>query len=228
MFTAVMPERDFVAFDVDDTLTVGNVPRTSVVNLCRAMYESGLFDVIIWSGGGADYARMWRDRCKLPEEISCYHKSDPTLRKPDIAFDDSPDFKNAYKVIRVQVGLPLPHYRHGGSTYKRCKEYLIWRDGTACHWCDRILEYSEVTIDHYFPWCLWLGTIEEFNAVSNLVVCCQPCNMIKGNKNPITFRRYPDATGIRKIWVWFLRKRGRIKKFIKELTRPELPDTVKS
>lgn len=96
-----MQEREFVAFDVDDTLTVGNVPRTRIVNLCRAMYESGLYDVIIWSGGGKEYAEMWRTRCKLPEEIPCYHKSDPTLRKPDLAFDDSPDFKNAHKVIRV-------------------------------------------------------------------------------------------------------------------------------
>lgn len=95
-----MKTRLLVAFDVDDTLTVGNVARTDIVRVCKALYACGRVDVMIWSGGGKQYAEMWRDRLKLPEGIPCYSKFDAP-RRPDIAFDDGEEFDMADKVIIV-------------------------------------------------------------------------------------------------------------------------------
>jgi hydroxymethylpyrimidine pyrophosphatase-like HAD family hydrolase len=88
-----------IAFDVDDTLTDGDKPRKDIINILLALHKSKQVDLMIWSGGGQSYARMWRDRLKLPEDIPCFAKTN--LIRPDIAFDDGPEFNMADKIIHV-------------------------------------------------------------------------------------------------------------------------------
>lgn len=81
-----------VAFDLDDTLIVPAVatgfkqdtPAWETINIYRWFQFQGNH-MIIWSGGGIDYARMWADKLGLrPDEIRLKAKSDDV----DIAFDD--------------------------------------------------------------------------------------------------------------------------------------------
>lgn len=83
-----------IAFDVDDTLIIPSValdgkasydvPNYKVIDIYRGFQESGAH-MIIWSGGGVDYARMWADKLGLfPDEIRVKQKGEDI----DIAFDD--------------------------------------------------------------------------------------------------------------------------------------------
>jgi len=84
-----------VAFDVDDTLIVPRVvtgldqdtPNYDTINLYRWFQAQGCH-MIIWSGGGEDYARMWGQKLGLcADEYRDKGKGsfDPTI---DICFDD--------------------------------------------------------------------------------------------------------------------------------------------
>ena len=74
-----------IAFDVDDTLIVpaialadephpyigmyGAVPNYEVIKIYKWFQDQGNF-MIIWSGGGVDYARTWAEKLGLkPDEI---------------------------------------------------------------------------------------------------------------------------------------------------------------
>ena len=83
-----------IAFDVDDTLIVPavatgfdrDVPNYETIAIYRWFQAQGN-QMIIWSGGGADYARVWAEKLGLVADY--YHdKHDPTAAIPDIAFDD--------------------------------------------------------------------------------------------------------------------------------------------
>jgi hydroxymethylpyrimidine pyrophosphatase-like HAD family hydrolase len=78
-----------VAFDIDDTLIKQDdqgrtIPNHKVIDLFRGFQDIGC-DMIIWSGGGQDYAEQWRDKLGLQATV---------LRKGsiqvDIAVDDQP------------------------------------------------------------------------------------------------------------------------------------------
>lgn len=80
-----------IAFDVDDTLIIPSVatgfdrdvPNYETISVYRWFQAQG-HHMIVWSGGGVDYARMWADKLGLnPDEIRVKEKSDV-----DIAFDD--------------------------------------------------------------------------------------------------------------------------------------------
>lgn len=83
-----------IAFDIDDTLIIPlvaldkksmyDVPNFNVIAIYRWFQENGAH-MIIWSGGGIDYAKMWSDKLGLfPDEIRVKEKADDI----DIAFDD--------------------------------------------------------------------------------------------------------------------------------------------
>jgi len=81
-----------VAFDVDDTLIIPNVvtggaadvPNFDTINLYRWFQAQGCH-MIVWSGGGEDYARMWAEKLGLfPDEVRHKRQCDDV----DIAFDD--------------------------------------------------------------------------------------------------------------------------------------------
>lgn len=89
-----------IAFDVDDTLIVpaiamedephpyignyGAVPNYPVISLYKWFQSQGN-EIIIWSGGGIDYAKTWGEKLGLnPFTVWIKAKSDDI----DIAFDD--------------------------------------------------------------------------------------------------------------------------------------------
>jgi len=89
-----------IAFDVDDTLIIPScatgfdtdTPNYETITLYRWFQLQGNH-MIIWSGGGADYAKQWAMKlgltadeylCKSPEEEDGKFK----YREVDIAFDD--------------------------------------------------------------------------------------------------------------------------------------------
>lgn len=81
-----------IAFDVDDTLIVPSVvtgldidtPNYETISIYRWFQAQGHY-MIIWSGSGVDWARMWADKLGLkPDEIRMKQKSDDV----DIAIDD--------------------------------------------------------------------------------------------------------------------------------------------
>ena len=81
-----------IAFDVDDTLIIPgiaggldvDVPNYETISIYRFFQKQG-HHMIIWSGGGVDYARRWADKLGLePNEIIIKEKNESI----DIAFDD--------------------------------------------------------------------------------------------------------------------------------------------
>jgi len=91
-----------IAFDVDDTLIVPciatgfdrDVPNYNTIAIYRWFQEQGN-TMWVWSGGGADYAKMWGE--KLGLDANAYYGKDASgrniigesaPRKPDICFDD--------------------------------------------------------------------------------------------------------------------------------------------
>jgi phosphoserine phosphatase len=81
-----------VAFDVDLTLTnYDNSPNYEVIDILRWFLRNG-DRVIIWSGGGFDYAKSCAERLGLYglKNVMCSMKHLPAAQKlkVDIAFDD--------------------------------------------------------------------------------------------------------------------------------------------
>lgn len=82
-----------IAFDVDDTLLLPpeatqldrDVPNYETIAIYRWFQQGGNY-MIIWSGGGEDYARMWGDKLGLaPDEYRMKGHAEDI----DLAFDDS-------------------------------------------------------------------------------------------------------------------------------------------
>lgn len=73
-----------VAFDVDGTLIDDeDQPRRHVIALLEAFVDVGA-DVLVWSGGGFDYARHWVRRLWL-EGVTVAEKGSVRV---DLAVDD--------------------------------------------------------------------------------------------------------------------------------------------
>lgn len=75
------------AFDVDGTLIKqsnngADVPRYEIIEIFRTLQSLG-FTMVVWSGGGFDYARNWVDRLGLDAQVL-----QKGSFKPDLAFDD--------------------------------------------------------------------------------------------------------------------------------------------
>ena len=89
-----------IAFDVDDTLIIpavalkdephpyigiyGAIPNYEIISIYKFFKKQGHF-MIVWSGGGIDYARTWAEKLGLnPDSVIVKEKNDNI----DIAFDD--------------------------------------------------------------------------------------------------------------------------------------------
>ena len=84
-----------IAFDTDDCLILPSiatgfdrdVPNYETIAIYRWFQAQGNY-MIIWSGGGKDYAKMWAEKLGLTaDEILA--KNTKMKDKIDIAFDDS-------------------------------------------------------------------------------------------------------------------------------------------
>lgn len=87
-----------IAFDVDDTLIVPGVvtgleydtPNEDTINIYKWFQTQGNH-MIVWSGGGVEYAKRWADRLGLqPDEIVAkeMYRNKAGTPQVDIAFDD--------------------------------------------------------------------------------------------------------------------------------------------
>ncbi len=95
-----------IAFDVDDTLIIPSVatgfdrdvPNYETIAVYRWFQAQGC-KMIVWSGGGTDYAQMWADKLGLdPDEAIV---KDLDRKDVDIAFDDC-DVKLATVNVKVK------------------------------------------------------------------------------------------------------------------------------
>lgn len=62
------------------------------------------------------------------------------------------------------------------SKRARCKRWKLWRISRKCHYCRRVLLFSETTLDHVIPRSKGGG-----NNLGNLVLACAPCNQAKAD-----------------------------------------------
>ena len=75
-----------IAFDVDGTLvTFKDVPRWDIIELLKTL--SKYHTVIVWSGGGKDYAEMWVRKLFLDEFVSSCHTKPIADIKDNFFFD---------------------------------------------------------------------------------------------------------------------------------------------
>jgi phosphoglycolate phosphatase-like HAD superfamily hydrolase len=97
-----------IAFDVDGVLirnitdrrfekikngadyTEYDKPNEDIVHLLTALSRLKNVRILVWSGGGKDYADMWVDRLKLDKFVWATASKLDKL-KPDIAIDDIED-----------------------------------------------------------------------------------------------------------------------------------------
>lgn len=92
-----------VAFDVDGTLIVDDVPQVPIINTLQVLSKlTKNVRIIVWSGGGKDYAEMWGRRLGLDEYVWKYMQKDRNVF-PDIAFDDQQAFALAENNIIVRL-----------------------------------------------------------------------------------------------------------------------------
>ena len=96
-----------IAFDVDDTLIVPAIatglevdtPNYSIIELYHWFQSQGHY-MIIWSGGGKDYAETWARKLGLTSD-EILTKTTELKDKIDIAFDDS-DIKLAKVNVKIK------------------------------------------------------------------------------------------------------------------------------
>ncbi len=106
-----------IAFDVDDTLIIpavatnmpSDTPNYEIIAVLKWFQKQG-HTIIIWSGGGVDYAKTWAEKLGLsPVEIRIKEKADDI----DIAFDDC-----TVDLAKVNIRVS----RYSNSISRRCKE----------------------------------------------------------------------------------------------------------
>lgn len=87
-----------IAFDIDYTLVGENyAPRHEVIDLFRWFERQG-WDMIIWSGGGIEYAERWAEKLGLKARI--IEKCSEVV---DIAVDDEMDERDWSKDIKAKI-----------------------------------------------------------------------------------------------------------------------------
>lgn len=70
------------------------------------------------------------------------------------------------------------------TTYSKYTRYNIFtRDGFKCQYCGNKFSREDLTIDHVIPISRYkkLGYTGRINCLTNVVTCCYPCNIRKGN-----------------------------------------------
>jgi phosphoserine phosphatase len=90
-----------VAFDVDGTLITNSdpyaqsdneKPHERIVTLLQILSTFKNIKIVVWSGGGKEYAEMWGHRLGLDEYVWRYaSKTEHKEIQPDIAIDDIQD-----------------------------------------------------------------------------------------------------------------------------------------
>lgn len=82
-----------IAFDVDNTLIKPDqTPNYAVISILHALYKTALdVGIVIWSGGGEEYAKQWAKKLGLYSPLFFYAlKSEENAKKYNVkvSFDD--------------------------------------------------------------------------------------------------------------------------------------------
>ena len=124
-----------IAFDVDDTLIIPavatgfdiDVPNYETIAIYKWFQSQGNY-MIIWSGGGKDYAEMWATKLGLQaDEILA--KDTCVKSKIDIAFDDS-DVELGKVNVKVQR-LNNKIIRYPDKIVRKKKKKIVVPDETT-------------------------------------------------------------------------------------------------
>ena len=93
-----------IAFDVDGTLvSEDDVPQVPIINTLQVLSKlTKNVRIVVWSGGGKEYAEMWGRRLGLDEYVWKYMAKDRDFHV-DVAFDDQQAFALADKNIIVRL-----------------------------------------------------------------------------------------------------------------------------
>ncbi|WP_432405748.1 HNH endonuclease [Wukongibacter sp. M2B1] len=66
---------------------------------------------------------------------------------------------------------------------KKDKRYIYLRDKGICHFCDKELQFKQISLDHYLP-----KSKGGPNDVYNLVCSCKQCNKYKKSTIPDDYK----------------------------------------
>lgn len=84
-----------IAFDVDGTLVgIDHKPIPQNVQLLTMLGKMKNVKIVVWSGGGRDYAEMWGNRLQIPKAVKNVQYASKRAPRgevqviPDITFDD--------------------------------------------------------------------------------------------------------------------------------------------
>lgn len=99
---------------------------------------------------------------------------------------------NQYKKdIHTENGYCLRYKRPEKFAIKVCNHrsnvFNLKKHGKICAYCGKELSWSKRTIDHLIP-----KSIQENNSLYNLLICCQKCNVRKGDTKLKEFRKDVD------------------------------------
>lgn len=96
--------------DVDETLIEehdkemidGSIEKVDIIDMdlvdALKWANSIGIGVTVWTGGGTDYARLWRDRAGLTDFADFQHKDPGVVHRTDVVIDDE-EFKCAADLV---------------------------------------------------------------------------------------------------------------------------------
>lgn len=92
-----------IAFDVDGTLILDDVPQVPIINTLQVLSKlTKNVRIVVWSGGGKQYSEMWGRRLGLDPYVWKYMAKDRNFHT-DIAFDDQQAFALSDKNVIVRL-----------------------------------------------------------------------------------------------------------------------------
>lgn len=94
-------QKTIIAFDVDGTLITNNdpervhgvpsndeVPHVPIINMLMTFSRFKNVKIVVWSGGGKQYAETWGRRLGLDKYVWRYASKTETMPYPVVAIDD--------------------------------------------------------------------------------------------------------------------------------------------
>ena len=82
-------------------------------------------------------------------------------------------------VVRFKKGVFLGSIKVPPKKRKPNRKNIFVRDSGCCQYCNKKLTFESATVDHVIP-----RSKGGRNTWDNLVLCCGPCNIKKGNRKP--------------------------------------------
>ncbi len=88
------------------------------------------------------------------------------------------NIRSVSRSFKLPMILRLNRQHYGKLQVPFNRLNIYWRDNYCCQYCNRVEAISKLTLDHVIPQSLGGKTTWD-----NIVTCCAPCNVKKGNKS---------------------------------------------